>query len=106
MHLLIKCPAFTFERNNLKKKILKLTKHHFNYLGNAFVESLAGDGINASAILLGCDQIEYDGIHSKVKSLYRNLGKDSKTPNGIKKIVIHAADYIHGIFDKHGLLEN
>ena len=94
--------------HRLCAEVIRLTKLIFSHLGDHFEASLRGDGVDASAILLGCDCLEYEA-NNQVKSVYRRLTKtkfdSGQTHNAVSKIVILASKFIYNIFEDHNLLD-
>ena len=105
LHLLMKCPHFHKERTTLLNKTKNSLLTHFRALAQEFQESVAGNGVKAATILLGCDAATFN-ISGKIDTLYRKhqpRKKGKHTAQQIKDIPVDTARFIGSIFSEHQL---
>ena len=95
-HLLTQCQKFAQERLTLRRKISESITMHHSYLLKVFQTSLRGDGVQAAAIMLGCNDVIFHESVEKVKCLYRRL-KKLKTPSPLDTLVRHTVPFIWAI---------
>ena len=73
--------------------------HYALALDQHFEVSLAGDGLAASPILMGCNAFTYQGTPFKILKVYRRLAApksgEPKVVQQIRDIVRDTADFIH-----------
>lgn len=76
-------------------------------LGQHFKTSLAGDGLAASAILMGCNAFTFQDTPFKIEKVYRRLAPpkpgEPKVAQQIKDIVRDTAEFIFQIYKSHDL---
>ena len=77
-------------------------------LGQLFKSSLEGDGVDASAIMMGCNAFTYE-TPFKIKKLYRRLGRpkhgEPQIAQQIRDLVRDTAAFIFHIFRDHGMAD-
>ena len=87
------------------KKVYSDLLVHALPLGQHFKASLAGDGLAASAILMGCNAFTYQDTPFKIEKVYRRLAPpkpgEPKVAQQIRDIVRDTAKYIFQIYKSH-----
>ena len=109
VHFLAKCPHFATERKKLVDKVYPNLLLHALPLGQLFKSSLEGDGVDASAILMGCNAFTYDETPFKIKKLYRRQGRpkhgEPHVAQQLRDIVRDTAAFIFHIFCDHAMAD-
>ena len=105
VHLLVKCRFFEQQRREILEYTKETLETHYKLLGTHFQKSLEGDGVTATAVLMGANDLKCDGKPSKLEYVYRRLGKfkkgEPKTATQIEKIVNLTAKLIWQIVKQH-----
>ena len=105
VHLISICPHFDNQRKKLIEYVNKTLTEHHNLLGDCFKNSMQGDGILASAILMGCNEVYSDSDPGTASFVFRKLGKlrkhEPKTAPQIDKIVPLTAKFVREIIEAH-----